>query len=616
MPAQKPFKIQHGPYQIERFPPRHPLQKSYPLVTEYAGLATEFIWAAYITLEWLVVFSLQLANSKWIWKLWLLLFAEAASSVSEILSFLNTVFVLLVKREAAGPRPSYRLVGNVAPSVDIMIPCCKEAVDVVMDTVKAALAIDYPSDKFRVFILDDGKDDVLREAVETLKKNTCSADLSRLHYLSRTIKAGQKSHYKSGNLQYGIEETGRMSGSEYLASLDADMIPDKNWLRAMVPHLILEDNLALACPPQRYYNVPGSDPFGQQAEFDVFLDVYEPMDDRLDPAMCTGSGFVVKREAIAAIGGWPLVDSGEDFIGASMFSYSGWTVAYIREQLQIGLAPNSIRAHIRQRERWVDSGVVVHKHFKFYIPGLKENEKMPWNLRGVGVLGLIREYAPVFHILGLMLLPLAVLMLSREAHSWSHNFSWLRGVLVTSLISRKIGERLLFGNIGQSRIANLFSNDVWTAPYTAVRCVLSLLPESFHTVSFVSTATIVSNINERSRLQRMPLPHRLFNLDFMMPAIYFVVVSGLLFSSSDILGVPLLTGAILRLFSYFWKVAIPIVYIIAPPTVPERSELIAPDEEGNNRPTEQAVTLATGNPTLWSWGDIIEVCAACWCLSS
>lgn len=69
--------------------------------------------------------------------------------------------------------------------------------------------------------------------------------------------------------------------------------------------------------------------------------------------MCTGSGFVVKREAIDAIGGWPLVDSGEDFIGATVFSYSGWRVAYIRENLQIGLAPNSIRAHLRQRERWV-----------------------------------------------------------------------------------------------------------------------------------------------------------------------------------------------------------------------------------------------------------------------
>ncbi|KAK5636065.1 hypothetical protein RRF57_011777 [Xylaria bambusicola] len=598
MPTQKPFKIQHGPYQIERFSPRHPLPRNHPLATEYVGLATELIWAAYLALEWLVVLSLQLASPGWMWKVWLLLFAEAASSISEISSFLNTVFVLLVDRETAGPRPSYRLVGNVAPSVDIMIPCCGEAVDVIMDTVKATLAVDYPSDKFRVFILDDGKDDVLREAIALSFQDQKVWPKVTLQIWEPTI---------------WHEETGRMGGSAYLASLDADMIPDKGWLRAIIPHLILDDDLALACPPQRYYNVPASDPFGQQAEFDVFLDVYEPIDDRLDPAMCTGSGFVVKREAITAIGGWPLVDSGEDFIGASIFvTMAGQWHTFVSSyrldlhQLQLG----------RTFDKENDGGVVVHKYFKFYIPGFEKNERMPWNLRGVGVLGLVREYAPVFHVLGLVLLPPAVLMLSQEAHSWSHSFSWLRGVLVASLVTRKIGERLVFGAIGRSRVANLFSNDVWTAPYTAVRCVLSLLPEGFHTVSFISTAAIVSNINERSRLQRTPLPHRLFNLDFMMPAVYFVALSRLLYSSSDILSVPLFTGAILRLFSYLWKVAIPVVYIIAPPTMPDRSELIALDEEGNNRPTEQAITLTTRDPTLWSWGDIIEVCAACWCLSS
>lgn len=266
MPTQEPFKIQHGPYQIERFPPRHPLPKRYPLATEYIGLVTEFIWAAYMALEWLVVLSLQLASSEWLWKVWLLLFAEAAASISEISSFLNTMFILLVERDTAGPRPSYRLVGDVAPLVDIMIPCCGEDVYVIMDTVKAVLAIDYPSDKFRVFVLDDGKDDVLREAVETWNKKTCSANPSRLHYLSRPKKPGQKSHYKSGNLQYGIEETARMGGSAYLASLDADMIPGKDWLRAIVPHLILEDDLALACPPQ-----VSSRPFGHEIPLSDFL---------------------------------------------------------------------------------------------------------------------------------------------------------------------------------------------------------------------------------------------------------------------------------------------------------------------------------------------------------
>lgn len=35
-----------------------------------------------------------------------------------------------------------------------------------------------------------------------------------------------------------------------MAALDADMIPDPKWLRALIPHLLKDENLALAQPTQ------------------------------------------------------------------------------------------------------------------------------------------------------------------------------------------------------------------------------------------------------------------------------------------------------------------------------------------------------------------------------
>ena len=69
--------------------------------------------------------------------------------------------------------------------------------------------------------------------------------------------------------------------------------------------------------------------------------------------MCTGSGFVVKRSALNDIGGWPLAHAGEDLMCSAALSNAGWKVAFIREDLQLGLAPESLRAHVRQRMRWV-----------------------------------------------------------------------------------------------------------------------------------------------------------------------------------------------------------------------------------------------------------------------
>jgi cellulose synthase (UDP-forming) len=43
------------------------------------------------------------------------------------------------------------------PTVDVFIPTYNESLDVVRPTVLAAMAMDYPADKFKVFILDDGR---------------------------------------------------------------------------------------------------------------------------------------------------------------------------------------------------------------------------------------------------------------------------------------------------------------------------------------------------------------------------------------------------------------------------------------------------------------------------
>ena len=106
--------------------------------------------------------------------------------------------------------------------------------------------------------------------------------------------------------------------------------------------------------PERYYNVPPGDPFGSQTELDVFQ-MFEPLDDRLDAAMCTGSGWLARRAALQSIGGLPQVDAGDDFLCSSSLSSAGWKVAFVPEQMQAGLAPESLQAHVKQRAYWVST---------------------------------------------------------------------------------------------------------------------------------------------------------------------------------------------------------------------------------------------------------------------
>jgi cellulose synthase/poly-beta-1,6-N-acetylglucosamine synthase-like glycosyltransferase len=117
----------------------------------------------------------------------------------------------------------------------------------VLDTARAACVVDYPSDRFRVVILDDGKDDELEKAI-----NDLSLDYPNLYYHARIKVKGIPHHFKAGNLTGGTNFVTTLDGgeAEYIAALDADMIPEKDWLRAIIAHFIDDDEMALVCPPQ------------------------------------------------------------------------------------------------------------------------------------------------------------------------------------------------------------------------------------------------------------------------------------------------------------------------------------------------------------------------------
>jgi len=70
-----------------------------------------------------------------------------------ILAYLQTMWPL---NRTIEPLPADM---SLWPTVDIYIPSYNESLDVVRDTVLAAQCIDYPKDKLKIYLLDDGKRD-------------------------------------------------------------------------------------------------------------------------------------------------------------------------------------------------------------------------------------------------------------------------------------------------------------------------------------------------------------------------------------------------------------------------------------------------------------------------
>ncbi len=212
-----------------------------------ANIISLMLWSLYFWYEIRVVCHTQETVDHIVWRLWMMVAGEIGIFVPDTFVSFEVILPYFVGNKLRTHR--YRLLGNAAPSIDVAIPCCGEEPDIVMDTVIAAASQDYPAHRFRIFVLDDKKDAKLERLIHNFQLDR--KDRPLIAYHARPKPQDVRHYYKGGNLRYGYEiSNDHDRGSDYFAALDADMITEPDWLRRVVPHLILHDSLALACPPQ------------------------------------------------------------------------------------------------------------------------------------------------------------------------------------------------------------------------------------------------------------------------------------------------------------------------------------------------------------------------------
>ncbi|KAH7421944.1 hypothetical protein KP509_13G082800 [Ceratopteris richardii] len=232
---------------------------------------------------------------------------------------------------------------NSCPRVDILITCCKEPTDILQDTIKAALALDYPFGRMRVLVLDDGGDDDLKVYCQALQTEAAS---NGLVYLRREKIPGTPHHFKCGNLNYGLKN----SDAEYVVILDADMILHESYLRKVFPHIIEDEEVSFVQVPQYFYNLAKGDPLNDASVFN-----YEKVlvhRDSIGIASSIGTGAIFRRAHLDLIGGFQSHSITEDTTTSFALFNMGFKSVYLPAKLQMGLTPWSLEAYIKQRQRW------------------------------------------------------------------------------------------------------------------------------------------------------------------------------------------------------------------------------------------------------------------------
>jgi cellulose synthase (UDP-forming) len=231
------------------------------------------------------------------------------------------------------------------PKVDIYIPTYNEDVEIVRKTTLCALAIDYPADKKRVYVLDDGRAEKYKARREQLRQ-MCSE-------LGATmLTRDNNDHAKAGNINTAFKRT----DGDLVLILDCDHMPVRHFLMDTVG-FFFNPKVAFVQTPHWFYNpdpfernllTQGKIPVGNE----LFYKVLQKGNDFWNAAFFCGSAAVIRKEYALQIGGIATETVTEDCHTAFRLHSLGYESVYYDKIMVAGLAPEKFSAYVGQQVRW------------------------------------------------------------------------------------------------------------------------------------------------------------------------------------------------------------------------------------------------------------------------
>jgi len=267
------------------------------------------------------------------------------------------------------------------PTVDVFIPTFNEADDIVRVTAQAALQIDYPADKLRIHILDDGGTVAKRNDPRT--SDTAWQRHYSLMRMARDLGVGyitreSNRHAKAGNVNHALAQT----KGDLVLFLDCDHVPTRDILRNMVGHFIADEGLFLVQSPHFFINpAPVENNLSGIArlpdEGDMFYGAMQPGLDTWNASYFCGSAALLRRRCLEEVGGLSGSTITEDVETSISLHGRGYRSVYVRRPLVCGLAPESHDEFAIQRTRWAQGLTqVLLLHNPLFVKGLTVAQRL------------------------------------------------------------------------------------------------------------------------------------------------------------------------------------------------------------------------------------------------
>jgi cellulose synthase/poly-beta-1,6-N-acetylglucosamine synthase-like glycosyltransferase len=284
------------------------------------------------------------------------------------------------------------------PHVTIQLPLYNEAT-VATRLLDHVAAIEWPRGRLEIQVLDDSTDEtraIVRHKVESLREQ--GLDIAYIHRVDR-------SGYKAGALENGL----KVARGELIAIFDADFLPQRDFLRAVVPHFMADPRVGMVQARWGHLNRSHSMLTRTQA---LMLDGHHLVENRARSSAgwlfnFSGTGGMWRKEAIASAGGWQHDTLTEDLDLSYRAQLAGWRFVYREDVVTPAELPEDISAFRAQQFRWAKGTVQTARK----LLGRLMRAKLSPMQRIEAFFHLTPHFAyPLMVFLSVLLLPALVLM--------------------------------------------------------------------------------------------------------------------------------------------------------------------------------------------------------------
>jgi cellulose synthase (UDP-forming) len=273
-----------------------------------------------------------------------------------------------------------------------------ESIEMLMGTVAALTALDYPHD---TWVLDEGDS----PAVQALCRRLGANYFTRKHLQQYQTENGKfQSRSKHGNYNAWLYEVG-LDRYDIISAFDPDHVPRPDFLSKVLPYFE-HDKVAYVQTPQAYYNQGAS--FiarGAAEETYSYFSCIKMASYGMGFPIIVGGHNTHRVSALKQVGGFGAHDA-DDLALTFIYRTGGWQGVYLPQILARGLTPVDWNGYIDQQRRWARSVVDVKLRF------FKKAKNLPWRTRIMSMLhGLNYLYKSLAIMLSLTLLALMLSVL-------------------------------------------------------------------------------------------------------------------------------------------------------------------------------------------------------------